>query len=179
MADLEDGWSVRAFGPARPKGISVIVPEHENDKTLLRELRTVLAQLELISQVPAVNLESSGGRDAGESVGGKRPPGGLIRADDREHDYPQKSVEHFKRRIAKAHSDHVLEAILEDARKALEATRRQPAPVKSAEPKKDDPGWKRYIAESPEKANELAGRFVVSRAYIEKVRREYRDEEAA
>jgi hypothetical protein len=144
---------------------------------LLRELRTVLAQLELISQVPAVNYESSGSRDAGESIGGKRPPGGLIRADDREHDYPQKSVEHFKRRIAKAHSDHAFEAILGDAKKALEAARRQPA--RGPEPGFGDPGWKRYVAESTEKASDLARKFACKRSYIEKVRQDYRDEEAA
>jgi hypothetical protein len=157
----------------------VITPQAEIDLKLVAELRTVLAQLEMVSHVSAVNYESSGGRDAGESIGGKRPPGGILRADDREADYPQKSVEHFRRRAAKATSNGALKAILADARKALEAARRQPAPDKGTEPKFGEPGWKRYIAESDEKANVLAARFGCSRAYIEEVRRKYREAEAA
>ena len=144
---------------------------------LLSELRTVLARLELVSHVPAFNYESSGGRDAGESIGGKRPPGGIQRADDREPDYPQKSVEHFKRRVGGARSNRALELILADARKALEAAQRQPAAT--SEPKFGEQGWKRFVAESPEKASDLARKFGCKRSYIEKVRRLYRDEEAA
>jgi hypothetical protein len=160
------------------KGVRVFVSQAEIDPKLITELRTVLARLELVSHVSAVNYESSG-RDACESIGGKCPPGGIRRADDKEHDYPQKSVEHFRRRIVRATSSRVLEAILTDARRALEAARRQPAPDKKTEPKVGDPGWKRYVAESDEKANELAARFGYSRAYIEEVRRKYRDVEAA
>jgi hypothetical protein len=166
----------------------VIVSQAEIGQQLVRELRTVLAQLELCSHVQAVNLEPSS-RDSAESIGGKCPPGGRDRGEDgarvepagRDEPRPRvlRSAEHYRRRIAKAHGRRTLELILVEATDSLEAWRRQPAPTKKAEPKLGDPGWKRYVAESPEKANELAARFVVSRAYIEKVRRLYRDEEAA
>jgi hypothetical protein len=143
-----------------------------------RELRQVLAELELVSQVPAVNLESSGG-DAGEDVGGKRPPGGLIGKDDRQDEYPQKSVEHFRRRIARARDERVLALILDDARQALVAARRAPAPTKEMEPKRSSPQWKRYVAESEEPSSVLARRFGVSGQYIREVRRKYRDQEEA
>jgi hypothetical protein len=144
------------------------------------ELRTVLARLELISQVPAAELGYSAKSAA--HPGGKRPPGGIIHADDRSaeaREYPQKSVEHFKRRIAKAHTTHALEAILEDARKALEAARRQPAPTKRTEPKIGDPGWKRYVAESEESSSVLGARFGKSSRYIREVRSKYREAHAA
>ncbi len=154
-----------------------IAPRSVTFLQLLRELRQVLAELELVSHVPAFNYESSGGRDAGESIGGKRPPGGIVYTDDRAPDYPQKSVEHFRRRVATARSNRgALELILADSRDALEAAQRQPAPTG---PRFGEQGWKRYVAESDEKASDLARKFGCKRSYIEKVRRLYRDEEAA
>ncbi len=164
----------------------MIAPLAETDLKLLRELRQVLAELELVSHVSAFNYESSGGRDAGESIGGRRPPGGVDRAEDRVRVEPGdekprvlRSVEHFKQRLAGACTNRAVEGILVDARDALAAWR-TPAPFrKGMEPKLGDPGWKRYVAESSETASDLARRFGCKRSYIEKVRRLYRDEEAA
>jgi hypothetical protein len=156
--------------------------------TIDSELRTVLAQLELCSHVQAVNLDPSS-RDSGEEIGGKRPPGGIDRSEDRATVGPVgsgeprprvlRSAEHYRRRIAKAHSQRALERVLADARDSLDAWRRQPAPSKKAEPKVGDPGWKRYIAESKESSSVLAARFGKSGAYIREVRRKYREQEAA
>lgn len=137
-----------------------------------RELRQILAELELISQVPAVNLESSGG-DAGEDVGGKRPPGGLIGKDDRQDEYPQKSVEHFRQRAARARDEAVLARILDDARMALVAARRQPAPT--GEPEYGTPQWKRWVAETDLASAEIARKYGVSKRYINRVRMLYRE----
>jgi hypothetical protein len=137
-----------------------------------RELRQVLAELELVSQVGAAKTGSSG-RDEGEDIGGRRPPGGIDRRDDREIDYPQKSVEHFRRRLRRAHSLWQLELILKDARKALEACRRQPAP--SGEPEYGTPQWKRWVAESDLGPSDIARKYGVSKRYIVRIRTQYRD----
>lgn len=146
--------------------------------TLHGELRTVLAQLEMVSQVAAVNLEASGG-DAGEDIGGRRPPGGILHEDDRQLDYPQKSVEHFRRRIAKAHSDWALGAILKDAQAALEAAKRQPPPKDAGHPMPGDYNWKRWVAETDLSAVEIARKCNVSKRYVNRVRAEYRMRDAA
>jgi hypothetical protein len=142
----------------------------------------VLAELDLVSHVPAAQ-SIEGGRSAEGDIGGNRPPGGVDRKEDRQPSDPKRnadkperllrSADHFMRRIAKARSEHTLGLILEDAEASLDAWKRQPAPDKSNEPKYGTPQWKRYIAESAEKPNVLAKRFGVTRQYIEKVRREY------
>lgn len=136
-----------------------------------KQLRTVLARLELVSQVPAA-LPGNSSRSA-EDPGGKRPAGGIDRKDDREPDHPQKSVEHFRRRAGRIHSVPALESLIADAESALGAWRRQPAPTKKDEPEYGTPQWKRYVGESKESLGELARRFGVSRAYIQQIRKAY------
>lgn len=150
----------------------MILPQAEIEAMLVRELRTVLARLELVSQAPVQNLGPST-RDESESIGGKRPPGALDHAGDREPDFPQKSVEHFRRRLARARTRSRLEAILRDAKTALEAWKRQPAPT--GEPKLSSPQWKRWVAESDLPAAEIARKFNVKRQYVSRIRSEYRD----
>jgi len=143
---------------------------------LERDLRQVLAELELISHVSAVNLDGAGGGDQGEDIGGKRPPGGVDRRDDQrdslEHTHPQKSAEHFRRRVAHARTSQHIETILEDAGKALVAWRRQPAP--SNQPELSSPQWKHWVAESTIASSEIARKYGVSRQYVDKVRAKYR-----
>jgi hypothetical protein len=165
---------------------------------LRREIRQTLLELELVSQVPAASLGSSS-RDSTESIGGKRPPGGVQwhdeGSDEEVKDFPQRGVEHFKRRIARVQrnaqrrldegvelelversSTASLRQILKDAKDALRAAKRQP-PAK--EPPFGSPQWKRHIAESKDGHGTLATRFGCSRAYIQEIRRKYRVEEAA
>ncbi len=139
----------------------------------LRELRQVLAELELVSQVSAVNYGSSGGGDQGEDIGGRRPGGGVDAKDDRQQGHALKSAEHFRRRIAKAHSERAFEAILADAKRSLEAHRRQPPP--SDRPELSSPQWKRWAASSDLPPREIARIYNVSRQYVERVRARYRD----
>lgn len=142
--------------------------------SLEKEVRDVIAALHLVSHVSAANLGSSA-RDSGESIGGKRPPGGIDREGDREREWPMKSAEHFERRLAKAYSQRALTEILADATRSLDAWKRQPAPTKSNEPKLSSPQWKQYISESIESHGALAGRFGVTRAYIQEIRKKYGD----
>lgn len=150
--------------------------------SLRRELKQTIAELELCSHVSAVSLEPSG-RDSGEDIGGKRPPGGVDRAEDRQIDdggderpAVLKSAEHFKRRATKAKSEPALQAILEDAQRTLVAYRRAAPPV---DPTLDDPQWKRFVSESSKPSNKLAEQYGVSTRYINKVRAQYRDRQAA
>jgi len=140
----------------------------------LRELHQVLAELELVSQVPALDYASKNeGSVADErSPGGKRPRGGVERKDDREHDFALKSADHFRRRLAKAHSQRTLELILKDAKAALEAHRRQPAPTDR--PELSSPQWKRWVADSELPAREIARIYNVGRTYVDRIRARYR-----
>jgi hypothetical protein len=162
----------------------VIVTQGQHDAreevtTLLRrELRQAIAELELCSHVSAVNPSPSG-RDAGTDIGGNRPSGGVDGRDDRVHDHKLKSAEHFKRRVAKARAEQTLRAILKEAREALEAWRRQPPPKDVGHPMPGDHDWKRWVGESQLPAREIARKCSVSRAYVEKVRRQYADRMAA
>lgn len=137
--------------------------------TVPHELRQILANLEMMSQVDAVNLAPSP-RNADEDVGGKRPPGGIDRKGDREPDYPQKSADHFHRRLNGARTQPQVDAILTDAEQALNAWRNQAVPK---DPEYGSPQWKKYVAASTLTHGELAKRFNVKRSYIQQIRREY------
>lgn len=142
-----------------------------------RRLRQVLAELELVSHVPAVNLDPLTRETSGEGIGGKRPPGGIDRRDDRrdddDHHHPQKSVDHFRRRLAHARTDEQRALILTDAEAALAAWKRQPAA--STEPAYGSPQWKRWVAESKLSHQQVADKFGISRSYVAKVRKQYRE----
>lgn len=144
-----------------------------SDATVRRRLRQTVSELELCSHVPAMNLEPSG-RDSGEDIGGKRPPGGLVRKDDRVREWPLKSADYYKRRAAKARSDRALIQILEDAEESLEAYRRQPPPRDQEHPELGDSNWKRWVGESTMSVREIASQCSVSRQYVERVRKQYK-----
>jgi hypothetical protein len=140
-----------------------------------QELCQILAELELCSHVSAVNLNPSS-RDAGEDIGGKRPPGGIDgredrhRSEDEDDERVLRSAQHFKRQLAHGRpARHVLR----DATAALAAWKRQPAPTGELE--YGSPQWKRWVAESPLSDEEVASRYNVSRRYISKVRAQYRE----
>lgn len=151
--------------------------------TLLQEIQKTLSELELCSHMPAAELGYSS--KGVEHPGGKRPPGGVDYREDKHNLEPSakseakprilRSAEHYRRRLAKAHSDRTLEIILEQAKDSLSAWKRQPAPTRQNEPKRDDPGWKRYVAESDLSSDSLAAKYGVSGAYIREVRKNYRE----
>lgn len=135
------------------------------------ELAQVLAELELVSHVPAVNLDPLPPKTADEKPGGKKPRGGVDRKDDQERGYALKSASHFRRRLAGAHSDKALEAILADAKKALAAHRRQPPPPDR--PEYGSPQFKRWVSESELSAAKIGSLYNVSRQRIERIRAAY------
>jgi hypothetical protein len=146
---------------------------------LHRQLKQTIAELELCSHVSAVSLDSSG-RGSGEDVGGKRPPGGVDRKDDKSREgHKLKSAEHYKRRVAKARSEAALQAILKDAKESLVAWKRQPAPQDVGHPMPGDVDWKRWVGESSLSASEIARKCSVSGAYVRRIRAQYREREAA
>jgi hypothetical protein len=151
--------------------------------SIILEIRRTLSELELCSHMPAAELGYSSKSAA--HPGGKRPPGGVDYREDKHNLGPQtktdakprilRSAEHYRRRLAKAHNDRTLEIILEQANDSLNAWRRQPPPTKQNEPKKEDPGWKRYVAESELMSESLAAKYGVSSQYIREVRKKYRE----
>lgn len=148
------------------------------DHTLDQELRQTLAELELCSHVSALDYESKDAGRSAEDPGGKRPPGGIDRRENRavvEKDpkNPERvlrSADHYRRRLQHAHSDRTKRMILDEAKASLDAWRHR-VPMK--DPAKDDPGWKRFIAESKESYQALAHRYGVSTMRIGEIRKDY------
>jgi hypothetical protein len=140
------------------------------------ELRQVIVQLGLCSHVSAVNFDPSS-RDAGEDIGGKRPPGGLDRKEDGEREPGRmlKSAEHFRRRLARARSERALTEILADAEASLSAWRRQPPPKDKEHPMPGEFNWKRWVGESKLSVQEIANKCYVSPQYVGRVRKQYRE----
>lgn len=147
--------------------------------TLRDEIHNVILQLQLCSHVSAANPGSSS-KSAEDDIGGRRPPGGIDRKEDRVDSDQQKdkhperilrSAEHFSRRLERAHSDRTLRLILAEAEGALSAWKRQPPATQ--EPTWDDPGCGRWIAESKESYKTLANRFGVTPARISQIRKDY------
>lgn len=154
--------------------MSTAPDEQGSPPVIATEIRQVLAELEMVSQVSAAATGSSS-RDESESIGGRRPPGGIIRKDDRQDTFPQKSVDHFRRRLAHARTDRHLQAILEDAQTALVAWKRQPPEQPGDEPQYGTPGWKRWVGECDLSHGEIARKYNLSRAYVRKIRDQYRE----
>jgi hypothetical protein len=137
--------------------------------TVLVDLRRVITSLELVSHTSAQALDPQP-RETTDSKGGARPSGGVDHAGDREQDYRQKSADHFMRRVGKAKTVGDLEAILGEARDALEAWRRPPKPL---EPLPDDPRFKSYVAASDKSASELARLHGISARTVHRWRAQY------
>lgn len=142
---------------------------------MIRDVYQVLAELELCSHVSAVNLDPSS-RDAGEDIGGKRPPGGMDRREDRQPreigERILRSADYFRRQLLRGRATH---RVLEDAEAALDAWRHQPMPK---EPEFGSPQWKRWISESTLSHGEIARKFNCKRQYVQQVRKQYRAEAA-
>lgn len=144
------------------------------------DLRQVLVELEMMSHISAVNL-NPGSRDSSEGIGGKRPPGGVDRREDRYRPAPGettddervlRSADHFRRQLAKGRNP---EYVLEEAREALAAFRRPPKPRDKGHPMPADFNWKRWVAESDLPSSEIARKCGVTGQYVRRIRKQYRD----
>lgn len=141
-----------------------------------KSLGQLLAELEMMSHVGAVNPNASS-RDAGEDIGGKRPPGGVDRREDRHRDPVQandeperllRSASHFREQLARGRREGLVRVEVEAS---LVAWRRQPA---AKNPVPGDPGWGRWVADSPLSDVELARMFGKSRQAFHQLRAKYR-----
>lgn len=169
--------------------------------TLIAEYRDLVQKLSLISHVTSVNYEGKIARDTSEATGGRRPTGSDIEPkprrpksprivgniasekawDEYEIDlaaweacYHRRGVDYFVRRFAACSTDGMLRDLIGEARDTLAAWKRTPIP-KGQPPALGDPQWKRWVAESSLQTGDLARMFSVSRQYIQKIRRGYRD----
>ena len=165
-------------------GFRSVVSRNGLRKAVYGELAQVLAELELRSHVSAVNLEPST-KDVGEGddVGGHRPPGGVDRREDNyrppsgdetDNERVLRSAAHFRQQLARGRDP---ERILAEAKESLAAWLRMPAP--NNEPDYGSPQWKRWVAESPLTAKEIADKYGVKKRYINRVRADYREKAAA
>jgi hypothetical protein len=151
------------------------------DSELVRDLRQVICELELVSHVSAIDYAGKEGGRSSEHPGGKRPPGGIDRREDRYRDLvpddktPERilrSADSFKERALRARSNYALETILAEAESALAAWRRSPSPRDESADYKGALA-KRWIAESAESDAELARITPFKRKEIEEIRRQY------
>lgn len=136
-----------------------------------RELEQIIARLEVMSHVPAVNLDPTPAATT-DSKGGARPRGGIDRKDDREPDFALKSADHYRRRLAGAHTEGIVLIILRDARATLRAYTHTPI-SDSADPKPGDPLFMRWLAKQTGRVEDISHRAGVSRALVYKARDTY------
>lgn len=154
--------------------------------SLEQQLRQTIAELDLVSHISAISLDTSG-RDTSDDIGGRRPTGATgdgRKSRDRSengggsfyegpHEFPLKSADHFRKRASKAFSEHAMQKVLDDARASLEAWKRRPLPT--GEPEYGSPQWKHWVAQSPLPDGDIARKFNVSRQYVNRIRTQYRD----
>ena len=135
------------------------------------ELRELIAQLEMKSQVSAAQVGRSV-RATDDDIGGKRPSGGIDYKDDREPDSVLKSADYFRRKQARCYVDQHFEEVIVEINAVLVAWQRMPLPT-GQPPTPGDPQWKRWVAESTMDVGELARLFNMPRQYIHRIRRDY------
>lgn len=134
-----------------------------------RELLAIIARLEVMSHVPAVNLDPTPAATT-DAKGGARPRGGIDRKDDREPDFALKSADHYRRRLDGCRTVRDVELVLVDARATLAAWMRTPV---TGQPTPGDPLFKRWVRQQlagGKKPEEIARVGGVSRQYVSKIR---------
>ena len=133
------------------------------------ELLAIIARLEVISHVPAVNLDPTP-PETTDGKGGARPRGGIDRKDDREPDFALKSADHYRRRLQGCRTGRDVELVLADARRSLAAWTRTPVTL---QPLPGDPLFKRWVRQqldAGKKPEDIARVGGVSRQYVSKIR---------
>lgn len=147
---------------------------------LLREIRQCLAELELISHAPTLNIRPEVGKNAGEHPGGKRPQGtdrenpvGAMERLDAFGAYQAKSVERYRRWLAsilehRRDPEKKLAELLKDLEDTLEGWRRPPIKL-DMPPTMADPGWKRFVVTCGWDVDKLVNYYGCSRQYIKRV----------
>lgn len=150
-----------------------------------RELLAIIARLEVMSHVPALNQSPKaevGGATTGDekNPGGSRPRGGIDRKDDREPDFALKSADHYRRRLAGAQGEHTVTLILADAQKTLDAWMRTPV---TGDPEWGSFAWRKQIVRDIETGKRTIdgcrAHYGVSRATVYRYLEQYGQDKAA
>jgi hypothetical protein len=81
-------------------------------------------------------------------------------------------VDYWRDRYNGAHREDSKRAVIQEAVEALQRAKLQPI-VLGQPPKRGEPLWKRYIAETDEDIGQLAREFNVTRRYILMIRQQY------
>ena len=143
------------------------------------ELLQIIARLEVLSHVPAVNLNPQPVTTE-DGKGGARPRGGVDREDDREPDFALKSADHYRRRLNGCRTVRDVELVLVDARRTLLAWTRTPEP---RDPEWGSFAWRRQIVRDIESGKRTIdacrSHYSVSRATIYRYLAQYGTEKAA
>lgn len=138
------------------------------------ELLAIIARLEVMSHVPAVNqspkAEVGGATTSDErNPGGHCPRGGLDRQDDKDRGSDVvKSADHYRRRLARCRTTHDVEQVLECARETLRTWTHTPAA--GPEPKPGEPMFMRWLAAQTGSVETISRQAGVSRALVYKAR---------
>lgn len=145
------------------------------------ELAQIIARLRTISHVNAIDYEGrSQTSETSESIGGKRPPGGIDRRDDREPDFRLKSADHFATRAAGCRSISDYRSVLIDAQLALKAWTHPP---EQTNPEWGSLAWRRQIVRDVESGRRTFDKalqfYSISRATLYRYLAAYGTEEAA
>lgn len=133
------------------------------------ELLAIIARLEVMSHVPAVNLDPTPAATT-DAKGGARPRGGIDRKDDAEPGFALRSADHYRRRLNGCRTVRDVELVLVDARRTVIAWTRTPVTM---QPTPGDPLFKRWIRQqldAGKKPEEIARIGGVSRQYVSKIR---------
>ncbi len=150
--------------------------------SVVRTLKQVLTELSLVSHVPGVGYDSSGGGSGPGDKSGARPPGEVDWKGDREPDFRQKSHLHFLRRLSgiargleklsDERVERLLDELLSDAKDALEAWRKSPQP-EGLDPIKGSKAWKIAIANDQRPSRVVAGYYGISHVTVLRYREQY------
>ena len=147
-----------------------------------KQLRQVLTELSMVSQVKGAPYDTSGGGSGPHDKSGARPPGEIDWKGDREPSYRQKSHLHFLRRhegirkglakLSDERAEQLLADLLVDARIALSSWRRTPS-TPGVDPEKGTRSWKIRIAKDPRPSREVAGQYGCSHISVLRYRAQY------
>ena len=141
------------------------------DHPKAHQLRQVVVRLDMVSHAKTLNWSPVVSQ--GKNDGGGRPSGGLVRKDDWQEDYRQKSGEYFRRRAKRVETEAELGLLLAEAEATVEAWRRAPA-----SPGVDVPNnillRRCVIAEDTRDISTVASFYGVSRSTVKRYRQQYR-----
>lgn len=159
------------------------------EQRLIREMRTLIAQLEMVSHAPTQQFDTTP-RATNEPKGGKCPTGGDDPRDRQGklspeelndikqcNTYHAKTVTHYRMKLARSYTEPALTLLVEDIEATLTAWRRTPL-VAGERPALRDPRWKYWVANCDHTTADLVRWYGITRQYLHQIRRQYRADAA-